>query len=255
VDEAFAAAEQSSPQVRAAQRAEEASRARVTAARAVRRPTLSASASLGYSSIEVNGVGSQFGDYDRSISTGVTASVPLFTGGLTSSQIRVAIERNNADRIAVEAARRSVLQAVAQAWNQILGARANLIANQEQVRAAVVAFEGVQAEETVGLRTTLDVLNAEQELRSAQLALVTARRDEYVAAANLLASIGRLEARNLVAGTPQYDPTANFTAASRAIGWVPWEPAIEMIDRLGGPITRAPAELPVIAPLPTPPPS
>jgi outer membrane protein len=246
VDEAFAAAEANNAQVRAAMRAEEASRARVTAARAARRPTVSATASIGLSGLEVAGVGSQFADYAQAINTGVTASMPLFSGGLTSSQIRAAIERNNADRIAVETARRAVLQSVSQAWNQVLGARANLVANQEQVRAAAVASEGVRAENQVGLRTTLDVLNAEQELRSAQLALVTARRDEYVASANLLLAVGRLEAKNLAPEVPQYDPVNNFQAASRAIGWVPWEPVIEAVDRVGGPAPRsAPQEVPV----------
>ncbi len=246
VDDAFAAAEANNAQVRAAARTEEASRARVSAARAARRPTVSATAGLGYAGAEVGGVGSQFGDYAQSITTGVTASVPLFSGGLTSSQIRAAIERNNADRIAVETARRVVLQAVSQAWNQLLGARANLVSTQEQVRASTVAFEGVRAENQVGLRTTLDVLNAEQELRTAQLALVTARRDEYVASANVLSAMGKLEAKNLAPEVPQYDPMNNFQAATHAIGWVPWEPAIQAVDRIGGPAGRpAPADVPI----------
>jgi outer membrane protein len=65
-----------------------------------------------------------------------------------------------------------------------------LISNQEQVRAASVAFEGVQAEFQVGLRTTLDVLNAQQELRNAELLLINSRRDAYVAEASVLASMG-----------------------------------------------------------------
>src|SRR5690606_14974248 len=138
------------------------------------------------------------------------ASMPIFTGGLTNSQVRQARERNNADRIAIEGARREVLQQVSQAWNQLLGARANLVANEEQVRAARIAFEGVREETQVGLRTTLDVLNAEQELRNAELALVNARRDEYVAGALVLSAMGLLEAQNLVPGVEVYDASANF---------------------------------------------
>ena len=251
VDGAFQAAEATNPQILAAELTEEASRARVRQAQAARRPTLSANASYGYSAALVNGRGEQFGDYGRSISTGVTATMPLFSGGLVSSQIRAAIERNNADRIAVETARRSVLQSVSQAWNQLLAARANLVSNQEQVRATTVAFEGVRAENQVGLRTTLDVLNAEQELRTAQLALVTARRDEYVASANVLLAMGKLDAKTLAPDVPSYDPTKSFDAANHAFGWVPWEPVLHFTDRLGGPGQRpAPADVPVVTATP-----
>jgi outer membrane protein len=243
VDEAFSAAEKNNAQVRAAQRTEEASRARVTAARAGRRPTVSATASVGYNAAEVTASARSSPTTPRRSDTGLTATIPLFTGGLTSSQIRAAIERNNADRIAVETARRSVLQAVSQAWNQVLGARANLVSNQEQVRASPVAFEGVQRREPGRLRTTLDVLNAEQELRSAQLALVTARRDEYVASANRAVGHGPARGQEPGPEVPQYDPLNNFQAASHAIGWVPWEPVIEAVDRVGGPARAPPRKM------------
>ena len=119
-----------------------------------------------------------------------SASMPIFTGGLTSSQIRAALERNNADRLTLEGTRRNVLQTVSQAWNQLLGARAGLVSNQEQVRATTLAYEGVKQEQQVGLRTTIDVLNAEQELRNAEFALVGSRRDEYVAATAVLSAMG-----------------------------------------------------------------
>ena len=79
----------------------------------------------------------------------------------------------------------------------------------EQVRAARIAAEGTRQEQQVGLRTTIDVLNAEQELRQAELNAVSSRRDEYVAAANVLAIMGRLEGRNLVPSVPQYDSSRN----------------------------------------------
>jgi len=249
VDEAFVAAEQANSQILAAEYTEQGSRARVAAARAARRPTVGASASIGWDAGEVGGVGNQFSDYEQSVSGGVTVRMPIFTGGLTSSQIRAAQERNNADRIGIEEARRDVLRTVSSAWNGLVGSRANLLSNEEQVRATRIAFEGVRQEAQVGLRTTLDVLNAEQELRNAELALVNARRDEYVAAAILLSAMGKLEAKYLVPEVAQYDPVANATRVNSSWGWVPWEPVIEGIDRIGAPpIGPAPADVPVVTP-------
>jgi len=134
--------------------------------------------------------------------------------------------------ITVETQRRSVLQNVTQSWNQLIAARANIVSTDEQVRAAVIAAEGTHEEEQVGLRSTLDVLNAEQELRAAQLSQVTARHDEYAAAAAVLAAMGRLEARNLIPATPRYDPKSNFRRLRFTWGWTPWEEPIAILDRV-----------------------
>jgi outer membrane protein len=243
VDQAFTSAEAANPQILAAGLAEQASRARVAAAKAQTRPTVGLRGSLGY-----NGELAPFDaqDYARQISASAVVTMPLFTGGLTSSQIRASIERNNADRIAIEGARRQVLQQVSTAWSQLLGARANLVSNDEQVRAARIAAEGVRQENQVGLRTTLDVLNAELELRNAELALVGARRDEYVAASQVLSATGRLNAQALAPAAPGYDPAANFEKARHAFGAVPWEPAVESLDKIGAPAPRTPpADAPV----------
>jgi len=246
VDEAFTRAEANNPQVMASGYAERAARARVAAARAQRRPTVGLRGDLGYTGAETNGQGNQFGDYDRAVTGSVVATWPLFTGGLTSSEVRQASARDDAARIAIEGARRNTLQDVAQAWNQLLGARANLTANQEQVNASQIAFEGTRQEMQVGLRTTLDVLNAEQELRQAELALVTARHDEYVAAASVLAAMGDLEARNLAPSVPTYDPAKNFNQVKHSWGWVPWEYGVEALDRVGAPpISKDPKGSPV----------
>jgi outer membrane protein len=170
-------------------------------------------------------------------------NVPIFTGGLYASQIRQAAEQDNVARIGVESARRQVLQAVSQAWNQLLGARASLAADEEQVKSDTVAFEGVREEQKVGLRTILDVLNAQQELETSQIQLVGARHDEYVAAAAVLAATGALEARALIPDQPRYDPDANF-AKVRHIGAVPWEGAVHALDHVGA-----------ANPTPAPPPS
>jgi outer membrane protein len=251
VDEAFEAAEKTNPQILAAEYSERASAARLAGARAERRPTVSASTSIGWDASDATGLfstgtGGQFENYQQAVSGSVTVRVPIFTGGLTNSQVRAANERNKADQLGIEEARRDALRTVSQAWNSLIGARANLVANEEQVRATRIAFEGVRQEAQVGLRTTLDVLNAEQELRNAELALVNANRDEYVAAAILLAAMGKLEAQYLIPEEPRYDVRANSRRVNSAFGWVPWEPIVEMVDRVGGPpIPAPPADAPI----------
>lgn len=236
VEQAFDLVDQNNPSIQAARYAEQAAAARVAEARAARRPIVSARAGLGWDSEgRVNGSGSQFADYDRSVSGSITASVPIFTGGLTNSQVRASIERENAARIAVEGAKRTALQQISTAWNNLLAARANLVSNQEQVRASKIAFEGVRQEQQVGLRTTLDVLNAQLELSNAEVALVVARRDEYVASASVLQAMGVLNVANLAPDVERYDPVKSYNKVNHAIGWVPWEPAVRVIDKLGAP--------------------
>ncbi len=251
VEDAFDSAEQSNAQILGAEYAERASASRVAVARSSRLPTVTATGSVGFSGstaqtsfIPPTGAGGAFDDYQRSVTGRVSVTVPLFTGGLISSQVRAAEERNNSDRQAIEETRRAVLRTVSQAWNSLIGARANLVANEEQVRAARIAFEGVRQEAQVGLRTTLDVLNAEQELRNAELSLVSARHDEYVAAAVLLSAMGKLEARYLVPGVEQYDVTANGKKFSHKLGWTPWEPVLVFIDDIASPPKPAPPASP-----------
>ncbi|HEV2531899.1 TolC family outer membrane protein [Phenylobacterium sp.] len=229
VDDAFAVAEKYSPQLRAQLFAEQASRARVAGARAERMPRLDLQASGRF----LNGPVDPFTQslFTRDVTVSGVVTVPLFNGGLTSSRIRQSIERNNADKITIETQRRAVLQAITQGWNQLVAARANIGSNTEQVRAAEISLEGTRQEQQVGLRTTLDILNADVELRNAQLSLVVARHDEYVGAASVLVAMGRLEARDLIPTVPQYSAGANFRRLRITLGWVPWEEAIAIVDR------------------------
>jgi outer membrane protein len=251
VDAAFDFAERGAPQILQADYTEQGAAARLAAAKSLQRPEASLTASYGYfgSSSQVQTTGQLPGVPGSSSATrvgtiGASVTLPLVTGGMNGSQIRQAAEQDNVDRIGVETARRQVLQAVAQGWDQLLGARASLTADEAQVKADTVAFEGVREEQRVGLRTILDVLNAQQELETSQLALVGARHDEYVAAAGVLAAMGALDARALVPGEPLYDPKANLERVRHAPGWVPWEGAVGALDRVGAP-----------HPTPAPPPS
>ena len=249
-DQAFALAEQYSPQLRAQQFAEQASRARVAGARAERMPSLSVRSGLTFGGATNDPFEREL--FARDFSTVATVTVPLFSGGLVTSRIRQSVERNNAERITVETTRRTVLQNITQLWSQLLASRASIGSSAEQVRAARIAAEGTRQEQQVGLRTTIDVLNAEQELRQAELTQVSARRDEYVAATNVLAVMGRLEARNLTPSVPQYDAAANSRKLRITWGWVPWEEPIAIVDRV---LTLAPAPAPSAKPVePTIPP-
>ncbi len=246
VDKAYDIAERDNGQIRAAQYTEQASKARVAAARAERMPSLSVRGTLGYSG-DIAPLNTD--QYSRNVTGVAVVTVPLFTGGLTSSRVRAAIERNNADRINIETARRTVRQNLTQAWSTLLAARSNITSTDEQVRAARIAAEGVHQEQQVGLRTTIDVLNAEQELRAAELSQVAARHDEYVAAATVLIQVGRLQADYLTPSVPRYDARANFNSLRITWGWVPWEEPMALVDSVTVPKTKEkPLDPPPAAP-------
>jgi outer membrane protein len=247
---AFDWAERNSPPIRQADFTEQSSAAKVAEAKADTRPTVALQATAGYSGGTfasagipglmpgASGLGTPFRNFSYDVTASAVLTVPLFTGGLTSSRIRQAAETNNADRIGIEVARRQVLLTVSQAWNGLKGARASLAADEAQVKAANLAYEGARQESRVGLRSTLDVLIAEQNLASAQLALVAARHDEYVAAAALLGATGTLFARDFAPDTAIYDPKANLAQIRRSWPWTPWTPAVADLDKLGAPAVR-----------------
>lgn len=244
VTAAFSAAEADNPNLRRAQIAEQASRFRVAQARAGRNPTVSLQASAGYT-----GTVDPLGAFAHELRASVVASQPIFTGGVVNSQIRSALEQNNSDRILIEQARRQAVQAVSQAWNQMLAAQGNIASNDQAVNAATVAFEGAQEQYRVGLSTTLDVLLAQETLRTAQLTRVQAQRDLYVAQASLLNAMGRLDAASLLQGAELYDPAESFERV-RNNGAAPWESLIESLDALGGVRPADPSR-----PIPAPPPA
>jgi outer membrane protein len=229
VDTAYEVAEKFNPALRGQEFAAEASRARLAQTHALRMPTVAARASVD----TVGPLDPYVRDrYNQQVIATLGVTVPLFSGGLVSSQIRQEAEKNNADRIGIETQRRSVLQTVTGAWNQMVASRANIASTDEQVTAALVASEGTRQELQVGLRTTIDVLNAEQELRSAQLSQISAAHDAYISATSLLLAMGRLEARNLIPTVPQYDPKRNFRKLRFTWGWVPWEEPIAVLDSM-----------------------
>lgn len=137
-------------------------------------------------------------------------SIPLYQSGAQYSAVREAKQRASQARLQMSDSRRQVEEGVRNGWEQLRATRAAIRSNREQVRANEIALDGVRQEAQVGSRTTLDVLDAEQELLDSQVALVSAERDEYVAGYSLLSAIGQLSARELSLAVDLYDPRENY---------------------------------------------
>lgn len=177
---------------------EQAAQAGIRVARAALRPDVSLSASASEAR-ESDFTGRGRG----SVTVGARVSMPIFTGGLNESRIRQAVAAADESRLQVLNVQRLVTEGISNAWNSYLAAEAVIVSSREAVRANEIAFEGVRQEAFVGLRTTLDVLNAEQELLNSRLELVRAERDYQVAAYALLQAMGRLTAEQV--GLEPYD--------------------------------------------------
>lgn len=147
-------------------------------------------------------------------------TVPIYQGGANYAQIRSAKETLGQKRLDLETARDQAQANVVQAWGQLEAAKAQIEATQAQVSAAEIALNGVREEARVGQRTTLDVLNAQQELVNARVALVTAQRDRVVASYTLLAAVGRLSPVVLGLPTAIYDPVTHYHQVRDAWGGV-----------------------------------
>jgi len=193
------------PQLVAAREAENASRYAIDFAVGQMLPTVSVQASYGRSGQERG-----FESIRDDTRVTATATVPIYQGGAEWSGIRQAKEFNNKARLDAEDARRATDESVSNAWESYRASKASSEANRNQVKAAEIAFEGVQQELEVGSRTTLDVLNQQQELLNARVALVRSERDEIVAGYGLLASVGKLTAKELQLPVQLYDPVDNY---------------------------------------------
>jgi outer membrane protein len=137
-------------------------------------------------------------------------TIPLYQGGGEYSLIRQAKEAVGQKRIDLDTARDLAQANVVIAWGQLDAAKAQILATQAQVASTEIALNGVREEARVGQRTTLDVLNAQQELVNARAALVTAQHDRVVASYTLLASVGELNLPKLGLHIPLYDPMVHY---------------------------------------------
>ena len=231
IDEAFDSADQFNPDLAGAIQAERASRARIAVARADGHPTLLLRAVAG-----ATGPAVPFDRHeeDLSLSGRATLTIPLSAGGRIAAQIHQTLDQNSADRLRIEAARREMVRNIVSAWNQMVTADRNENVQRTQLKAARIYYEGTFQEYRAGLRTTFDVLYAQNSLRETEIALLANARDQYVARAMLLRHIGQLEVSKLLTGNALHDPAAHVRAIERR-GALPWDAAIHALDRIAAP--------------------
>ncbi len=152
-------------------------------------------------------------DNDSQITNGsvtLNLTVPLYQKGSVMSRLRAAKQDAGQSRIDLEDQRRDTTEATTKAWQSLQTAQARIKSFSAQIKAAEIALEGVQREASVGSRTVLDVLDAEQELLDAKVNLVRAQRDEVVASYELKEAVGGLTARKLKLAVDYYDPTRHY---------------------------------------------
>ncbi len=152
---------------------------------------------------------------------GLNARVPIFQGGLPAARIRQAQAQEGQVLEQVVGTERAVVQAARAAFATYDAAQKAIQSETVAVQANQLALEGARAEQSVGTRTVIEVLNAEQELLQSQVALVTAKRDAYVAGFQLLNAMGQAEAQDLgLEGGPLYDPLGNYRRVAN--NWNDW---------------------------------
>jgi len=168
--------------------------------------------------VSLQGSASRTRDTDTSLTTTATdqasilgqVNVPIYDGGTAASQTRQAKEMTSQSRLVLEQVRNQTRTAVVSAWVTNEGTKIALKAAESEVHAADVALQGVRRENQGGQRTTIDVLNAQQDLTSARARQITAQRDRVIASYTLLSAVGRLDVHNLNLATPDYLPEVHY---------------------------------------------
>jgi len=225
VEEAVAIALENNPDLIAARERSKAAGYDIDVAGAGRLPRISVFTGGAYSDyLGTLGGGSAGGAFTQRQTTaqvGVQASIPIFQGGLPAARERQAQAIAGATLEQEIAAERNVIAQVRSTYSSWQASNEIIALNQTAVDAATLSLEGVRAENTVGNRTILNILDAEQELLIAQVQLVAARRNAYVAGFSLLAAMGRAEAQDLgLDGGALYDPQVNYDRVKNK--WSDW---------------------------------
>jgi outer membrane protein/S-layer protein transport system outer membrane protein len=208
VDQAFDAAEANNPQLQGAKYSEQRSRARIAEARAAALPSVNAQLSYQHTPFLPYDPKSQ--GYNYAALAQITVSQAIFAGGQIASLVRQSVEQNNADRLTIDDTRHTVILNVSTAWEQLSASRVQIKAYEDEMKADEFSFYGNREEQKMNLRSTIEVLNAELELTTAQQNLVRARATEYTARAQLLDSMGVLTPEALSSHVAAYDPAQNF---------------------------------------------
>jgi outer membrane protein len=221
VDEAVSIATSENPRLVGAKYVEEAAQHDVKAAKGAVLPSADATAGISRSDRSNNGNQVFGSSASTSANIGAQVSIPFYQSGAEYARVRQAKQRASQRRLEISVAERQVIEQARNAWAQYRTAQANIAAQQSAVRANEVAAEGVRQEQTVGSRTILDVLDAEQELLNARVQLVLADRNAAVASYGVLASIGRLDVKSLNLKVDAYDPTRHYENVKDK--WFGWE--------------------------------
>lgn len=211
IEESFAAAAREHPAIVASEHLIDAAGFSVKSAEGALLPSVTAQAGVSHSYQNSAPVGIQDGA-STSAQIGATLTVPIYQGGRVSATVRQSKESLGVARIDADVNRDSVRQAVAAAWAQYTAAQETLRANRDLVSAARLALSGVQEERNVGQRTTLDVLNAQASVITAQISQIGAERDVVVASYAILSATGRLSATRLGLNVQIYKPEEHYEA-------------------------------------------
>lgn len=157
--------------------------------------------------------------YDRNIAGMIGGrQCTLYDGGSTSSQLRQAKEIAGKRKLDADVARAEILALTRTTWANLQSSKTRMSAAQMQIAAAERALYGVREEAKAGQRTTLDILNAQQELLNARMSLIFAQRERVVASYGVLATIGRLSTETLGLSTYYYDPSLHFDQIKNSWG-------------------------------------
>jgi outer membrane protein len=215
LDQAIAIAAEGHPAIIATEHLVDAAAFAVKSTEGALLPQVSASAGVqrSYQNTEgLPGVGTATDGTFNSASVGATLTIPIYTGGRVSAQVRQSKESLGQARIQVDVARDQVRQAIVSAWTQYIAARESVTANREQVAAQQLALNGVIEERNVGQRTTLDVLDSQADVITAQINLASAERDVVVASYAIVQSIGALSAERLGLQVAVHRPQEHYDA-------------------------------------------
>ncbi|WP_299635776.1 TolC family outer membrane protein [uncultured Ruegeria sp.] len=155
-------------------------------------------------------------DYVNDATVSLDFTQPIYAGGRLAANVRRAMANRDASRANLLNVQKNITQGVTDRYAAFQAASASLRASTERVRASQVAFDGIREEATLGARTTLDVLNAQQDLLDAQLAEVASRTERSRAAYQLLQAQGLLTAERLGLAVQIYDPTLYYNLVKKA---------------------------------------
>ena len=214
LDSAIAMAASEHPAILANEHIVDASAFLVKSAEGGLLPQVTASAGVSRSYREADGLPgvSSSNGYSNSASIGATLTIPIYTGGRVDAQVRQNKESLGQARIEVDVARDQVRQAVTSAWTQYTAAQESVDANRALISAAQLALNGVIEERNVGQRTTLDVLNAQNDVITARINLASAEHDVVVASYGILLGIGHLSVDRLGLQVAKYHPEEHYKA-------------------------------------------